>query len=59
MTGTKRDRPELAKMLERMTEGDTRHNRIPVPPWEKHQGLDCTHRYEEYEKRQLQFSGHK
>ena len=23
MTGTKRDRPELEKMLERMTEGDT------------------------------------
>ena len=30
MTGTKRDRPELEKMLDRMTEGDTEIGRAHV-----------------------------
>ena len=40
LTGTKRDRPELAKMLDRMTEGDTVVDRISVQAGLQYQGLD-------------------
>jgi len=37
MTGTKRDRPELSKLLDRMTMGDNRYR-----GWAQHQGPDRT-----------------